>query len=172
MSYLPDELYQKVTESMPIVCVDMVPVRSIGASEWEIGVITRGTGSQAGKICLLGGRIWHNETITDSLKRHLITDLGVTAFSYFQRDDFTSPFYVQQYIHGTASKSPYGFDPSKHAIALTYLLTIDDIPKPKNEAIGFHWVRKHEVPVVGGYNQQIVMRAAFDRLETGALNDK
>src|SRR5581483_11298113 len=97
MSQLPDDLYRTVTESLPIVCVDVIPVRKLDG-QWQIGVITRATGSQAGKLALIGGRIRHGESIEQAIKRHLNNDLLIKDFRFFQGDS-SHPFNVAQYEH-------------------------------------------------------------------------
>jgi len=162
MTYLSDDLYQSVTHAVPIVCVDVIPVRQ-NAGQWEIGIITRATGPEAGKAALLGGRVWHNETLDDAIKRHILTDWDITNFSFFAGNDIGRPFHVQQHLHQDSSEAPYSFDPTKHAIALTYLIELQETPKPRNEASDFYWVSQESLPLAG-YNQQFTMQAAFEFL--------
>lgn len=165
MTYLSDELYKTITDSVPMVCVDVIPVRTT-AGAWEIGIITRATGSEVGMATLIGGRVQHDETLRAAISRHIETDLGITAYEFFADNDELRPFRVQQYLHTTVAEDPFGYDPSKHSVAATFLITLTDDPKPKNEASAFHWVSRDAIPEHCGYNQAIVMRAAFDFLST------
>ena len=49
-------------------CVDMIPVRKRGG-KYEIGLIIRGTGPEAGKYCLLGGIMRKGESVTQAIRR-------------------------------------------------------------------------------------------------------
>lgn len=162
---LPEELYLNMVSSMPIICTDIIPVREKNGV-LQIGVIKRATGKESGKFAILGGRVALNETITEAIERHLFQDLSINRFSYFNRNSDSQPFYVQQYFRGTKSTPPYGFDPSKHSITPTYLITITDTPTPKNEASEFKWITKQQIPNLTAYNQNIVMKEAFNWLST------
>ena len=166
MVYLPDELYRTVADSLPIVCVDAIPVRRAGGI-WQIGIITRATGSEAGRPALVGGRIHYGETSSAAIKRHLETDLRLKTFTFFKNDE-TRPFYIGQYQHIQASAGL--FDPTKHSIALTYLIKVSGAPRPRNEASAFHWIGQAEIPKVAAFNQHIVMAEAFKFLAGGGTN--
>jgi hypothetical protein len=162
VTYLSDELYKTITDSVPLPCVDLIPVRGLNDA-WQIGTITRGTGSETGKATLIGGRIWHDETVIQAM-RHLRTDLDIESFEFLPGNDELRPFRVQQYKHADHAEASYGYDPSKHAIGLTYLIVLANEPKPANEASAFHWVTAEEISTQCGYGQDQVMRAAFDFL--------
>lgn len=163
MAYLSDELYKTITDNMPIACVDVMPVRKLG-TRWEIGIITRATGSQSGKAAILGGRVQHGETVDQAINRHIRTDWGISEYSFYGNGNEFQPFRVQQYLHAPEASRPYGFDPSKHAIALTFLIILHDEPRPQNEASAFYWITEDAIPSECAYNQGIVMRAAFEFL--------
>ena len=160
-----EETYKTIVNSIPVVCVDIIPVRQIG-EVWCIGIIKRSTGSEYGKFAILGGRIALNETIPEAINRHLIKDIGIHKFSFYRSNNVQKPFYVQQYLLGKTSKEPYGFDPTKHAIALTYLVTMNDTPIPANEASEFRWITKHQIPKKTAFNQDTVMKKVFKRLNS------
>ena len=160
---LPEDLYKSITKSIPIVCVDILPVKKV-RGVWQIGVIKRSTGKESGKLAILGGRIALRESIVDSIKRHLLKDLRVSNFIFYKTNTDSNPFYVQQYFMGSDSSKPYGFDPTKHAIALTYLVTINDTPIPENEASEFRWITKQEIPKKPAFNQDTLMEEVFKHL--------
>lgn len=162
---LPDKLYKNITGNVPIVCVDIIPVKQIN-NTWYIGIIKRSTGLESDKLAILGGRISLNETIPEAINRHLLKDLGIHKFTFYKTNKTQTPFYVQQYFLGVKSEKPYGFDPTKHAIALTYLVTINDTPIPKNEASEFRWITKQEIPKKPAFNQDTVMQEAFRYLKS------
>ena len=167
LNYLPDDVYATVTKSVPIICVDLIPVRKNGGGKWEIGVITRATGSQAGKVALIGGRIGYDESVIDAVRRHLTTDCGIDKFMFLSCNEVNRPFSIEQYIHRKDAKNST-YDPTKHAISLTYLMEIDKVPKPKNEARDFLWIQNTGIPEMTAFNQNVVMRKAFEFLQNKA----
>ncbi len=164
--YLTDEDYKLVTNSVPIICVDILPVMQDEMGAWKVGVIKRATGSQVGKLTILGGRIFHSETVGESIHRHLRTDLQIGSFAYCEGISEDAPFMVQQYFQKDSSDSDtYGFDPTKHALALTYLIEIKETPNPVNEASEFQWIDSISEKVFG-FNQQLVVVRALDYLSS------
>ncbi|HMS92581.1 MAG TPA: DUF4916 domain-containing protein [Candidatus Saccharibacteria bacterium] len=161
--YLNNNLYRKISSHIPIICVDIVPVKQV-KKVWKIGIIKRATGKEAGKLAILGGRIALNETIPEAIKRHLFRDLNIHKFNFYQINDTQKPFYVQQYFLGSESRKPYGFDPTKHAIALTYLVTINEEPIPRDEASAFSWIDRNQIPTKPAFNQDTVMQEVFNYL--------
>lgn len=161
-TYVSDELYAQITASFPVVCIDVIPV---DITKQKIGVITRATGNEANKLALIGGRIRKDESIKNAILRHLETDLGVTEFSFYITNNESTPFTVQQYSHSNSPIDRYGcYDPTKHSIGLTYLIEINQQPKPKKEACGYHWIGLNEIPKETAFNQGVVMKKALDFL--------
>jgi len=159
-SHVSDELYAQITASFPVVCIDVIPVDIV---KQKVGVITRATGKEANRLALIGGRIRKNESINDAILRHLKTDLGVTDFSFYKTNNEDTPFIVQQYSHSAKQVSGYYcYDPTKHSIGLTYLIQINQQPKPKTEACGYHWIGLNEIPKETAFNQGVIMKKALD----------
>lgn len=164
--YLSEDLYKSVTQNVPIICVDTIPVVKID-DQLAPGMIVRATGSQAGKLTVLGGRIFHSERIQDAMHRHLKTDLSVDSFTYFNGLSEEKPFMVQQYfMQDRIDSDQYGFDPTKHALALTYLLMVDpEQINPQNEASDILWItEKIQDYSTTGFNQAVVINKALDFL--------
>ena len=166
MTYLSEELYRTITDNIPIVCIDIVPVKKVDSS-WQIGVATLSTGPEAGKLAIFGGRVQHNETILDAIKRHLSQDLDINNFSFYGINNVARPFHVQEYLHQKTAEPPHCYDPTKHAVSLIYLINLDDEPKPKNEVSDFRWISRDQVPAISAYNQLVVMNLAFEALNQG-----
>lgn len=139
MSFLPSDLYATIEHSIPIACVDFVPVDALTG---EVGLILRE--SPFGRVwCHLGGRIRRGETIAGALRRHAEDTLGV---GLELRAD-PQPSYVYQWFPPEISPEPgHGIDPRKHAIGLSFLVTIDGEPAPRNEALDFAWYSLTSLP--------------------------
>jgi hypothetical protein len=163
-AYLSDDDYRLVTNLVPIVCIDVLPIKKDDAGIWHIGMIIRATGSQTGKITLIGGRVQHSELINDAILRHIKNDLGLDAFGYAEGLSESKPFMVQQYLHQDSVESEeYAFDPTKNSIGLTYLIEISESPTATNEASEFLWVSDIEGKKFG-FNQQVVAKKALEYL--------
>ncbi len=146
MTYLPGGLYRQIEASMPIACVDFLPIRrGSNGKVSQIGLIRRH--SPFGEVwCHLGGRIQRGETLGQAIDRHLTDSLaGLTL-------DMTAdpqPDYVYQWFPDdiapaaadldAARPLPYGHDPRKHAIGLSFALEAHGEPavRPGGEALAF-----------------------------------
>lgn len=139
MTFLPDELYATVERTMPIACVDFVPWRPR-----EVGLILRE--SPFGRVwCHLGGRIQRGETIAAALRRHAADTLAVEL--HLPEDP--QPAYVYQWFPDAirpADGFPYGQDPRKHAIGLSFVAAISGEPSARNEAFEFGWFPVSALP--------------------------
>jgi ADP-ribose pyrophosphatase YjhB (NUDIX family) len=156
-------VYQIGVETLPIVCVDVIPVKEVEGKNW-IGVIRRATGPEAGKLALVGGRVWKDLSIPKAVGYHLKNDLNITEWKFQEGNSEEHPFYVQQYFQRSNSEDKYGYDPTKHAVAMVYLVEISGEPAPRNEADIFIWVSENEMPKLTAYNHGLVMKQAFEKV--------
>lgn len=157
--HLSNAAYELVTDLVPITTVDMIPV-DISEGSTRLGAIVRATGQEAGKLALIGGRILKNETIDSAIGRHLLTTIGNSDFNLISGNEIDRPFLVVQYKHATSSNNE--FDPTKHSVAMTYLISI---PEPElslvgNEASSFEWINTDRLPANGAFNQHLILRKA------------
>jgi hypothetical protein len=159
--FLSPPAYELMTEITPIICVDVIPV-NIASSGLQIGIIERATGPEAGKPAILGGRIQKNETVRGAIKRHLYSSFGDGNFSFHEGNDDDSPFHLAQYKHAPTGMG--GYDPTKHAIAPTYLIDVAEPRVTHYEAASFHWVGLDEIPTESAYNHHLAMQKAADFL--------
>ncbi len=90
--------------------------------------------------------------------------MGISSFDFYKGQEVETPFFVQQYFHKDSS-SDTGYDPSKHAIALTYLISILEQPEPKNEASKFLWINEDQIPENAAYNHGLALKQAFKFLK-------
>ncbi|MFC8682661.1 DUF4916 domain-containing protein [Microbacterium ureisolvens] len=143
MTYLPADLYSTIEASIPIPCVDFVPVRR-SAGQLEVGVILRE--SPFGRVwCHLGGRVLYGETIRQAIDRHTLDSLGVHAIA----EPDPQPDFVYQWFPSSVAPddgTAYGDDPRKHAIGLSFLIEIESEPVPRNEALEFRYSDPQALP--------------------------
>jgi ADP-ribose pyrophosphatase YjhB (NUDIX family) len=133
--YIPDDLYTRIEQSIPISCVDFVPVRRRERGT-EVGLILRE--SPFGQVwCHLGGRIQHGETVGDAIHRHARDTLGVEI----DLGPDPQPVWVYQWLPDELRPQTglvTGHDPRKHAIGLSFVvdLTGEEL-HPQDEALDF-----------------------------------
>lgn len=143
MSFLPSDLYATVERSVPLACVDFVPVRMTGPSI-EIGLILRE--SPFGKVwCHLGGRVLRGESITAALQRHSMDSLSTTL----HLTDDPQPAWVYQWFPPDLVPDwlkVFGSDPRKHAIGLSFTVMLAGEPEPRNEALDFAFFAVDALP--------------------------
>ncbi len=143
MSFLPDDLYATIERSIPVACVDFVPVRRSGTG-LEVGLILRR--SPFGRVwCHLGGRIRYGETVRQAIVRHSVDTIGVIPIV---APDPQPDFVYQWFPPPVAPRdgTGHGNDPRKHAIGLSFLVEIDAEPDPGNEALDFRFADPLRLP--------------------------
>ncbi len=142
-TYLPDDVYALVEESVPLLCVDFVPVRTTERGR-EVGLILRE--SPFGTVwCHLGGRVLRGETLVSALRRHasdtLDVDINVEANA--------QPRHVYEWFPAElapADGTEYGQDPRKHSVGLSYVVEIIGESAPRNEATAFEYFPLDDLP--------------------------
>lgn len=146
MSFLPADLYAQIEQSMPIACVDFVPVRrDKNGIPAEVGLILRE--SPFGQVwCHLGGRIQYGETLANAIQRHSRESLG--AVPHVGVDP--QPMWVYQWFPERVAPSDgltFGADPRKHAIGLSFIVDLgEQLITPANEALDFAYFDVAELP--------------------------
>lgn len=151
MTFLPAELYAQIERSVPLVCVDFVPVRRGGTGRiTHVGLILRD--SPFGRVwCHLGGRVLYGETVANAIRRHARDTLDVDVYV----GDDPQPDWVYQWFPDAVapdnaapdtadpdavapSTLEFGRDPRKHAVGLSFTVDLgESAPRPRNEAIEF-----------------------------------
>ena len=162
MAWLSEQEYQRVRETVPIVCVDIIPVRlNDDGSIREIGLILRDTPHQGRRWCLVGGRVRKDETLAEAASRHLRETLGPSIQFHLEPDD--QPVYVSQYF---PTRRPVGvIDPRQHSVAMNFVLPIAGNPAPAGEAHDFRWFSRIGLPTPDefGFEQDRVLLACLER---------
>lgn len=153
------EGYSLITKMTPLPCTDGVPVRMRQDGTVEGALIVRGSGFYKGKYTMIGGRVAYGRTLASALEAHFKTDLGVQLQML---SDWTHPDFVFQYF--PQKQEGCGHDPSKHAIALTYLVTLRNSDMQYGttshggqEALGLQWFSFRNRPPSDefGYNHDV-----------------
>jgi ADP-ribose pyrophosphatase YjhB (NUDIX family) len=144
MTYLPDDLYAQIERSMPIACVDFVPVRVRSDGLPQIGLILRD--SPHGQVwCHLGGRVQFGETIRHAIRRHARETLRAEVLL----ESNPQPSYVYEWFPSQvapADGTAFGDDPRKHSIGLSFIVEVNGNPVAQNEALAFAYFSSGDLP--------------------------
>ena len=145
--WLSDEQLAAARQTVPILCVDLVPVRRHPDGAVEVGLVHREMPGRTDPVwCHLGGRVRRGETVRAALLRHLHSTLdGVEA----DVPADPQPDRVVQWFPTTDEVEPglvHGYDPRQHAVALVYAVTLAGQPTAGGgEATDFRWWSLAEV---------------------------
>lgn len=159
VSFLPAPLYEQIEKSIPIACVDFVPLRR--RSTIEVGLIERE--SPFGVVwCHLGGRILRGETVAQALRRHAVDTLDVELALTAD----PQPDYVYQWFPPAVAPNdgtPHGDDPRKQAIGLSFIVEMVGEPRPRNEALGFDYFALDSLPQPLWPGTEYLVRTMLER---------
>ncbi|MBM7825197.1 ADP-ribose pyrophosphatase YjhB (NUDIX family) [Arcanobacterium pluranimalium] len=135
----PEEL-EFVRHKVPMLYVDIVPVRTNDDGRIEaIGLILCMNDDVLSRS-LVSGRVLYHESIRDALIRHIDKDLGLMALP--QLPTSIVPFTVGEYFP-TPGDTLY--DPRQHAVSLAYVIPMNGDCTPQNDALEFSWFTPGEV---------------------------
>ena len=166
-TWLPPSRWKLVQASVPIVCVDVLPIRTSRLAPHTveaIGLILRDTPRQGQRWCLIGGRLLYGEPLQDAIVRQVGETLGRRVRVHRRRDQ--QPLYIAQYA--PHSIRPFALDPRQHAVGLTYVSEMTGSPAPQGEAVAYEWfdVRKLPPPEEFGFDQDRVVKFCLQLLRT------
>lgn len=162
--WLQAEDWRFVQETVPITCVDVLPIRWAGNSHPQFGLILRETPRQGQRWCLIGGRLLRHELVKDAISRQLIESLGNGVMFELQADP--QPVYMAQYF--TSPRPGAGWDPRQHAIGLVFAVGISGHQQPSGEALDFALFPADSPPSPNlvGFNQHPILLECLRRLGT------
>ncbi|MCH5645494.1 DUF4916 domain-containing protein [Gordonia sp. ABSL49_1] len=153
--WLSEQQWESAISTLPIPCVDFVPVRrdSCGAIAM-VGIILRNSPfNDVPAWCHLGGRVLRGETIATSIRRHAYDAFGrdcpmaippaprhATVFEWF-------PDYLAPTKDGHSDTYVFGTDPRKHAISMGFIVEAEEglSVRPGGEALDFAWAEPSEL---------------------------
>jgi ADP-ribose pyrophosphatase YjhB (NUDIX family) len=155
--WIPQAEYDAIQARVPILCVDLLPIR---AGREEIGMIRRETHSGGEGWCMIGGAVKRNEGLVEAITRHVQSTLGIgLAFELCTPEPLTVAEYFPDPTVGKLH------DPRKHAVALTYAAECSGEPQARGEALEFRWFRRNELDDVQfGFGQGAVVTRVLARL--------
>jgi ADP-ribose pyrophosphatase YjhB (NUDIX family) len=157
--------WKSIQESVPITCVDVLPVRFAAGSPKRVnavGLILRETPHEGKRWCLVGGRLLYGESLEEAIHRQIKETLGSRVHVAVGRDP--QPLYVKQY--SPRGRSPFSVDPRQHSVGLTYASQIKGTPVAGGEAISFKWFDVTSLPKAKefGFGQDTVVRICLQLL--------
>ena len=134
-------------ERLPIVYVDVVPVRVDGqGTVTEVGLLLRAGEDGQLKRALVSGRVLYQERVRGALLRHIEKDLGPLALPRIPPSP--QPFTIAEYFP-TPGVTPF-HDPRQHAVSLAYVVAVEGDCAPQHDALELTWFTPLEArdPVV------------------------
>ena len=144
--WIPSPEYERILAAVPILCVDLLPLRDEGN---RVGLILRDTYDDKQGWCMIGGAVRRTEDLKAALDRHLKSTLGERVRWEALPPE---PQAVVEYLPDADPVEPH--DPRKHAVALTYAAVLVGDPHPQDEAIDFRWFDRAELADVAfGFGQ-------------------
>ena len=157
-----------IQKSMPVVCVDFLPVQLSPAPKHElqaVGLIYRET-PRGRRWCLIGGRLLYGESLTKAIRRQASETLGRHVKVHIGPDQ--QPLYIAQY--SPSGRAPFSLDPRQHAVGLTFAVEMEGRPTPRGEAIKFAWFGNARIPAARGlgFGQNGVIEACVRLLRTSS----
>ena len=139
-SWLSDRELRQVRSELPILYVNVVPVRTNTSGVInEVGLLLRADEGMMSRA-LVAGRVLFHETIREAILRNLEKDLGLAALPRVPLSP--TPFAVAEYFptHGFGTFH----DARQHAVALSYVVAIDGDCEPSQNALDIVWLSPEE----------------------------
>ncbi|WP_034231905.1 DUF4916 domain-containing protein [Arcanobacterium sp. S3PF19] len=162
----PEEL-EFVRHKVPILYVDVVPVRLDERGRTEaVGLVLCMNGGSLHRS-LVSGRVLFHETVRDAIARHIGKELGQMALPRFPPG--IVPFTVGEYFPTPGEGL---FDPRQHAVSLGYIIPMSGDCTPNSDAVGFSWFTPEEAGAPDlqaemSEGQAVILRRALACLSCG-----
>lgn len=162
-TWLSDHDWRIAQRSLPIACVDVLPIRKSESNKAQIGLISRNTPHQGRCWCLIGGRLLLNEPLRSAIARQIEAALG-PAVECVMREP-VQPIFVAEYF--SEQRKDELFDPRQHAIGMTFAARVEGETAVTGEALAFRWFdignppRESEI----GFGQAKVLAACLRNID-------
>ena len=141
-AWLSREEMDAARERLPIVYVDVVPVRvDVHGSVIAVGLLLRAGEDGQIKRALVSGRVLYHERVRSALLRNLEKDLGPLALPRVPPSP--QPFTIAEYFP-TPGVTPF-HDPRQHAVSLAYVVPVEGDCAPQQDALELTWFTPQEV---------------------------
>ena len=135
-------MWKKAQQSLPICCVDILPVmRGADGTVEAVGLIYRDTPHEGRRWCLVGGRLFRDESFAEAITRQIHHTLGVGMKFELAKD--LRPAHVAQYF--TEKQDGLLHDPRQHAVSIIFAVAMEGIAEPCGEALDFRWYKLGEL---------------------------
>lgn len=133
--WLPPEDLARVRRQVPMLYVDLVPVRTDSDGTLsQVGLLLRMSQGNLSRA-LVSGRVLYHETVRQAMLRHLEKDLGPLCLP--RLPTAPQPFTVGEYF--PTPGSPGAHDPRQHAVSLAYLVAVEGDCQPQQDALDLTW---------------------------------
>jgi ADP-ribose pyrophosphatase YjhB (NUDIX family) len=140
-SWLSREDLESARERLPILYVDIVPVREDEAgSVSAVGLLLRVTGHGQISRALVSGRVLYHERVRSAMLRHLEKDLGPLALPRLPVSP--QPFTVAEYFPTPGVTAFH--DPRQHAVSLAFVVPVAGDCAPQQDALELTWFTPEE----------------------------
>ncbi len=167
-NWLAADDWKWTQDHVPIACVDVVPVRLTPAGRVDrVGLIHRDVPHQGRRWCMVGGRLWRDESFPAAAARQLRETLG-PAVAFEPVADGRQPDHVVQYF--TTPRPDGLIDPRQHAVTLCFVVPLTtDAVAAGGEAYDFRWFPADRLPPAErwGFRQDEVVAACLRRWPRG-----
>ncbi len=140
-SWLSNEELDAARERLPILYVDIVPVRvDETGTVTSVGLLLRVTGHGQITRALVSGRVLYHERVRSALLRHIEKDLGPLALPRLPASP--QPFTIAEYFPTPGVTAFH--DPRQHAVSLAFVVPVDGDCAPQQDALELTWFRPAE----------------------------
>ena len=134
-SWLSGDELDSARERLPIVYVDIVPVRADDAGTvTAVGLLLRVAHGQISRA-LVSGRVLYLERVRSAMLRHIEKDLGPLALPRLPASP--QPFTIAEYFPTPGVTAFH--DPRQHAISLAFVVPVEGDCEPQQDALELTW---------------------------------
>lgn len=161
--WLSDREWSSTQLRVPVACVDVLPLSTQTLGGTKVGLIYRETPHQGHRWCLIGGRLFRNESLRAAIVRQIHEVLGARARCVLNVP--VQPVLIAEYF--SRRLKGHLFDPRHDAVGLTFAVEIRGGIRPMGEALDFKWFDPEELPGSNlfGFGQRKVVLECIRRLD-------